>query len=140
MDKKTIQDIEEALEKVKAKKPTLQTLSMYVMLNQAKDYMQKESNEKFSEEDAEKWVKHMAPSARWTKDQTTTAMQQRGYRDDPAEFYAVMNAMASDYGKTMAKYGADKPEVYADLAHEWLNDADAKEDKAAAYFRNIVKH
>jgi len=139
VDKKTIREIEEELERVKGKRPTLQTLSMYVLLNQAMDYLQKDGREEFTREDAEKWVKHMTPPARWTKDQTTAAMQQRGYKDNPTEFYAIMNAMASDYGKTMAKYGADKPEVYADLAHDWLDDADAKEGKAAAYFRDVVK-
>lgn len=46
--------------------------------------------------------------------------------------------MASDYGKTIAKYGMDKPEVWAELANDWLEDADAVDDKAEAYYREIV--
>ena len=53
---------------------------------------------------------------------------------------AMMNSLASDYGKTMAKYGADKPEIWAELANDWLNDADAKDGKATIYFRDIVQH
>lgn len=94
----------------------------------------------FTEADAEEWIKHMNPPARWTKDQTTAVMRQRGYDHDPCEFYVVINAMYSDYGKTAAKYSVDKPEFWADLAHDFLCDADAEDDKVGRYFRDIVKH
>lgn len=94
----------------------------------------------FTEEDAKAWVASMNPPAKWTMEQTTDVMNKQGYYHRPCEFWAVMNALYSDYGKTMAKYGADKPEVWAALAHDWLDDSDAEEDKAGRYWRDIVKH
>ena len=94
----------------------------------------------FTEEDAEAWVSAMNPPARWTMDQTTDVMNKQGFHHKPCEFYAVMNALFSDYGKTMAKFNADKPEVWAALAHDWLDDADAEDGKTGRYFRDIVKH
>lgn len=94
----------------------------------------------FTEEDAKAWVASMNPPAKWTMEQTTDVMNKQGYSHRPWEFWAVMNALYSDYGKTMAKFGADKPEVWAALAHDWLEDADAEEDKAGRYWRDVVKH
>lgn len=100
----------------------------------------KHINRAFTEEDAKDWVKHMSPPARWTMDQTTAVMHQRGYSYRPCVFWAVMNSLASDYGATMIRHGADKPEVWADLAHDWLDDMDAEDDKAGRYYRDIVRH
>lgn len=94
----------------------------------------------FTEEDAKAWVASMNPPAKWTMEQTTDVMNKQGYSHRPWEFWAVMNALYSDYGKTMAKYGADKPEVWAALAHDWLDDADAEDGKAGRYWRDVVKH
>ncbi|MEE0109369.1 MAG: hypothetical protein UEP57_00550 [Oscillospiraceae bacterium] len=94
----------------------------------------------FTEADAKEWVKHMDPPAKWSMDQTTAVMKQRGYDHDPCEFYAVTNAMYSDYGKTIAKYNMDKPELWADMAHDFICDADAAEGKVGRYFRDIVRH
>ena len=41
---------------------------------------------------------------------------------------------------TMVKFGADKPEVWAALAHDWLDDPDAIKGKVGRYYRDIVKH
>lgn len=57
---------------------------------------------------------------------------------DRAEFYAIMNAVWSDYGKTAQKYGVDKPDFWADLAHDWLADSDANHNKAAIYYAKIA--
>lgn len=94
----------------------------------------------FTEEDAVAWVAAMNPPAKWTMEQTTDVMFKQGYHHKPFEFWAVMNAMYSDYGKTMVKFNADKPEVYAALTHDWLDDADAEEGKAGRYWRDVVKH
>lgn len=94
----------------------------------------------FTEEDAKEWAKHMNPSARWTMEQTTSAMHQRGYNHRPCEFWVVMNSLFSDYGKTIIKYNADKPELWADMAHDFIDDGDAVEDKVAKYWRDVVKH
>lgn len=76
----------------------------------------------------------------WTMDQTTQVLQQRGWNCEPAEFYAVINSLWSDYGKTAQKYGVDKIDYWADMAHDWLDDKDARQDKAARYYKDIVEH
>lgn len=93
----------------------------------------------FTEEDAKEWAKHMNPPARWTMDQTTAVMNQYGYHHKPCEFWIVMNALFSDYGKTLIKHGMDKPEIWAGLAHDFIDDGDAVEGKTARYWRDIVK-
>lgn len=94
----------------------------------------------FTEEDAREWMNHLKPAPRWTMDQTSAVMSQRGYSHKPCIFWAVMNSLSSDYGKTMAKYGADKPEVWADLAHDFIEDMDAAPGKVGRYYRDVVKH
>ena len=94
----------------------------------------------FTEEDAKEWAKHMDPPARWTMDQTTSVMASKGYSHRPCEFWVVMNMLYSDYGKMLAKYGADKPEVYADMADAFLTDPDAAPHKVGRYYRDIVEH
>ena len=94
----------------------------------------------FTEEDAKEWVHHMNPPARWTIEQTTAVMNQQGYHHKPCEFWAVMNSRASDYGITFAKYNIDRADIWADIAHDWLSDKDAEDNKAGRYFRDIVRH
>lgn len=113
-------------------------LKMLVLLGDAMQYLAHTDRE-FTEADANDWVAHMNPPARWSMEQTTAVMRQRGYDHKPCVFWATMNAMASDYGKTMAKYGADKPEVWADLADDFIEDADAVDGKVGRYWRDIVK-
>lgn len=113
-------------------------LEHFVLLCKAMKYMEYVDCE-FTEENAKEWVRNMDPPGRWTMEQTTSVMRQMGYHHEPFEFYAIMNSLASDYGNTMARYGADRPEVWAALAHDWLEDKDAVEDKAGHYWRDIVK-
>lgn len=94
----------------------------------------------FDEETAREWVTRMNPAARWDMAQTTAVMQSKGYNHRPCEFWAVMNMLNSDYGKMLAKYNADKPEVYADMADAWLTDPDARGHKVGRYYRDIVEH
>ena len=100
----------------------------------------KKMHHEFTEEDAKEWAKHMNPPARWTMDQTTAVMHQNGYNHNPCEFWVVMNMLFSDYGKTMIKNNMDKPEVWAALANDFLDDGDAVKDKVGRYWRDIVKH
>lgn len=93
----------------------------------------------FTEEDAKEWLRRMNPPARWTMDQTTAVMKQHNFDHEPYVFCVVMNMLASDYGKTMAKYNADKTEIWADLAHDFIVDADAGHEKVGRYYRDIVK-
>lgn len=103
-----------------------------------------EGHRKLDEHTAKKWAESMRHTAdggvgpHWTMEQTTQLLQQRGWPFDRAEFYAVMNAVWSDYGKTAQKYGVDKTDFWADLAHDWLADDDAKSNKAAIYYAEIA--
>ena len=112
-------------------------LECLALMFQVKKYMKRMCHG-FSREDAREWVSEMYPPARWTMDQTTAVMRQRGYDREPYVFWAVMNSLFSDYGKTMAKYNADSPEIWADLAEDFINDDDAKKDKIGLYWREIV--
>lgn len=94
----------------------------------------------FDEETAREWVARMNPAARWDLAQTTAVMQSKGYNHRPCEFWAVMNMLYSDYGKVMTKYGADKPEIWADMADAWITDPDARPHKTGRYYRDIVEH
>lgn len=100
--------------------------------------------DKFSREMAEEWTAQMANEdgsrgAHWTMDQTTQAMKQRGLHVDPAEFYAVMNMLYSDFCKVFKTHNISSVDVYADLAAAWIQDKDAVPGKTAAYYRCVVK-
>lgn len=140
MGRITHENIEKELCEIMECPMTRNNLQLYVLLCQAKDYTQRWEHHALTSEEAADWVKHMTPDARWTMEQTTAVMQQKGYKHDPNVFCAVMNAMASDYGKTIAKYGMDKPEVWAELTNDWLEDDDAVDGKSEVYYREIVKH
>ena len=140
MEHITIDNIEKEIEKLLDEAPmSCANLEKFVLLCRAMKYMGRVHRE-FTEDDAYKWVKHMDPPARWTKDQTTAVMRQYGYEHKPCEFYAVMNMLASDYASTAAKYGVDRVDYWADMAHDWLEDKDADSDKAGKYWRDIVRH
>ena len=55
------------------------------------------------------------------------------------EFYAVMNAMYSDYYPVAKKYNVLSPDFFADLSMAFINDKDAMENKAAMYYECIVE-
>ena len=56
------------------------------------------------------------------------------------EFFAVMNALYSDYCKVAKKYGVDKTDFWADLAKAFINDKDAKSGKVKMYYECIAEH
>lgn len=95
---------------------------------------------------AKKWAAAMknadgTTGAHWTQEQTSQVMAQRGYHYDPAIWHAVMCSIYSDYAEVAKKYGlSGNAEFFADMAHAWLDDKDAVEDKAAAYYCYIVRH
>lgn len=140
MEHITVENIEKETRNILDNKPmTCENLERFVLLCRAMKYMGWMEHE-FTEEHARKWMNALPGGPHWTKDQTTAVMRQCGYDHKPCEFWAVMNALYSDYGKTMAKHGADKPNIWADLAHDWIDDADAVEDKVGRYWRDIVRH
>lgn len=140
MEHINIENIEKEIAYILDNKPmSCDNLERFVLLCKAMKYLGKTHRE-FTEADAKEWAAHMSPPARWTMDQTTAVMHQNGYKHKPCEFWVIMNMLFSDYGKTMIKYGADKPEIWAALAHDFIDDIDADEDKVGRYWRDIVKH
>lgn len=140
MEHITLANIEKEIEHVLKNKPmSCDSLERFVLLCQAMQYMGHVHHE-FTEEDAKEWAKHMNPPARWTMDQTTAVMQQNGYNHRPCEFWVVMNMLFSDYGKTLIRNNMDKPEIWASMAHDFIDDGDAVKDKVGRYWRDIVKH
>ena len=87
------------------------------------------------------WAEILPEGAKWKTEDVKQYAQKVGIPTSGkefAEFYAVMNALHSDYHKVLAKYGITDPQVYADLACAWINDEDAVENKSAVYYRFIV--
>lgn len=96
--------------------------------------------DELDDEEARKWAATMNPGAKWSQEQTSAVMRQRGYDHKPRDFWLAMNAMYSDYGKVAQKNNLDKPEFFADLADAFLTDPDAQKGKLARYYRDIVQH
>ena len=101
---------------------------------------------RFNHEIAMKWTKHMrnedgSTGAHWSLDQVRKVMKERGIRRDEAAFFAIMNALYSDYCVVFKDHGlGDNLDFYIDMACAWLDDEDAVEDKAGAYYECVVKH
>lgn len=114
-------------------------LKELVLLGEAMELLS-HTDQEFTEADAREWVSHMDPPGKWTMEQTTAVMRQHGYEHRPCVFYAVMNMLWSDYGKTVTKYGVDRADFWAALANDWINDPDAESMKTGRYWRDIVKH
>ena len=114
-------------------------IDMLAKLHQARQCVGAHCTE-LDPEDAKKWGGSMNPGAKWTQDQTTAVMRQRGYDYKPMDFWVAMNAMYSDYGKVGAKHNMDKPEFWADMADAFLSDPDARKGKLARYYWDIVEH
>lgn len=100
---------------------------------------------KFNKRMAEEWTGKMqnedgSKGPHWSMDQVEQIMQQKKVKCDPAEFYAVLNAMYSDYSEVAQKHGVHKQDFYLDMAKAFLMDKDSVKDKAAAYYMYIVKH
>lgn len=108
-----------------------------------------EGNQKMTREMAEDWVDGMhgddpakPHGGKWTMDQVKPIAQKYGVPTDGErfwEFWAVMNAMYSDYFSIAKKYAVDKPDFYADMAMAFINDKDAVKDKAVVYYDCIAK-
>lgn len=99
----------------------------------------------FDMETAREWVESMKgedgkSGEHWTMEQLKPIMQQRGIDAKPEEFWAIMNALYSDYCKVAKKHNVSTVDFYADMAKAWIDDKDAVEDKVAAYYEYVVKH
>lgn len=100
---------------------------------------------KLTPELAKEWTARMrngdgTTGAHWPMEQVKQLMQQRGITADPAEFFAVLNSVYSDYYAVAKKHNVHNIDFYIDIAKAWLDDKDAVPDKAAAYYEYVVKH
>ena len=87
------------------------------------------------------WAENLPEGPKWKTDDVKQYAQKAGMSTSGkefAEFYAVMNALHSDFHKALSKYGVTDPQAYADLACAFINDEDAVENKSAVYYRFIV--
>ena len=94
---------------------------------------------------AQHWARNMHNSdgstgAHWSMDQTKQLAQQRGINLPPEEFYAVINAMYSDYCEVAKKHNVHNADFYVDMAKAFLKDKDAVPNKAALYYECVVQH
>ena len=107
------------------------------------------SHQKMTREMAEDWVNSMEGSdpakqhgGKWTTEQIKPIAQKYGIPTEGErfwEFYAVMNAMYSDYYPVAKKYNVLTPDYFADMAMAFISDKDAVENKAAMYYECIVE-
>lgn len=102
--------------------------------------------EHLTREEAEKWVKGMKSEdgktgARWPYQEIKQYAGNFGIHGEEQviEFFAVMNALYTDYGKVAKKYGVDKVDFWADLAKAFIHDKDAEPGKVKLYYECIAK-
>ena len=108
-----------------------------------------EAEMEFDRHTAENWVRSMQNEdkshpvgGKWSPDQLKPLAQKYGIPTDGKkfwEFYAMTNAMYSDYGEVARKFGITSPEFYVCMAKAWMDDKDAEPDKTALYYEYIVK-
>ena len=111
---------------------------------------EREEEDALSMQEAKEWVDSMEGSGkdsfeggRWELHEAKEYAEKVGIpTDEPVfvEFWAVMNAMYSDYADVAREFGVHRPEFYAAMAKAWLCDMDAVDDKAKAYYKHVVKH
>lgn len=101
-------------------------------------------HDKFTREDADEWTEKMknadgSTGRHWTFEQTEQVRKQHGYDCDPNEFYAALNMIYSDYYKIGKDFNLNSVDFYAAMAHAFLDDEDAGENKLAKYYECIVE-
>lgn len=106
------------------------------------------SHQKMTREMAEQWVEGMQGDdpakphgGKWTADQVKPIATKYGIPTEGDrfwEFYAIMNAMYSDYYMVAKKYNALTPDFFADLAMAFISDKDAVKNKSVVYYECIA--
>lgn len=107
------------------------------------------SHQKMTREMAEQWVEGMhgddpakPHGGKWTPEQIKPIATKYGVPTDGErfwEFWAVINAMYSDYYPVAKKYNALNPDFFADMAMAFISDKDAVENKAVVYYECIAE-
>lgn len=106
-------------------------------------------HQRMTREIAEEWTGAMEGAdpakphgAKWTPEQVKPIAAKYGVPTEGDrfwEFYAVMNAMYSDYYVVAKKYNQLTPDFFADMAMAFISDKDAVENKAMMYYECIVE-
>lgn len=124
---------------------------MHENLTGGKAWMDEDTMPVMDRETAEKWVRSMKnednarPSGgRWSMEELKPMAQKMGYNPDPEDeefiqFWAMTNAMYSDYCTVAKKFNITSPEFYGMMAKAWLDDKDAMPNKTALYYECCVK-
>lgn len=100
----------------------------------------------FTMDMAEIWMKSLtnedgSRGPHWTLEQAKQLQTQKNIDCDPAEFWAALNMIYSDYFKAAKKFGVGgNVDFYAEMAKAFLDDKDAREDKMSRYFAYIIQH
>lgn len=93
---------------------------------------------------SDRWVEAMQEESGkelWPREITKQIAKKNGMEFlDENEFFAVFNAMYTDFCEVAKKWDVDKPDFYADLAEAFIEDDDAVDEKIAAYYACVVKH
>lgn len=105
-----------------------------------------EDDEHLTREQAEKWVHAMKSEdgktgARWPYEEIKRYAANFGIQGEEqvVEFFAIMNALYTDYCKVAKKYGVDKTDFWGDLAKAFIHDKDAKSGKVKMYYECIAE-
>ena len=108
-----------------------------------------ERKERLTHEEAVRWVNSMVSDdpaslngGKWTMEQVRPIAVKYGVPegDKLVEFWAVMNALYSDYYNVARKHNVLTPDFFADLTMAFINDKDAVKNKVKAYYEHIVEH
>lgn len=103
----------------------------------------------FDEQTAREWVDSMESNDRnhpkggkWQPEQLKELAKKHGVPTSGKEwweFYAMVNAMYSDYSEVAKRYNITSPDFYALMALAFIHDKDAVEDKVQKYWEYIAK-
>lgn len=104
------------------------------------------TSQRLTKQMAKDWVNSMRSSdgtrgGRWTLDEIKRYASNFGINgeENVLEFFAVINAMYSDYSQVAKKFGVDKVDFYAEMAKAFMADADAVPGKVLAYYEDITQ-
>ncbi len=96
-----------------------------------------------TEEEAKRWVKSMrkedgSKGGWWSLDEIKQYARNFGIegKEKIVEFFAVINAMYSDYCKVVKQHGVDNVNFYADMAKAFMDNPDGK---VKMYYECIAK-
>lgn len=105
---------------------------------------QNRSDASFSVSDAKAWASKMrnadgTTGPHWTMDQAKQIMAQRRIQGEPAQFWAALNMIYSDYCTAIKKANANTIDFYVDMTKAFLDDEGAQDNKLARYYKYIAK-